>query len=176
MDLRKRLILLLIVLAGTLFLTATAVRAAQRWDFGFFHLEGQFPIELDGGAPAPMAVTGDAGLVGRYWLTADDALRIAGSLDTTDAPNSFILGLSYLTHFAGEATVRPFVGGGLFYADDIDGNDDFISLEGHAGFLWSPLNIPFSFALSTDLVSLVVEPESNFYVGKWLALELLYAF
>ncbi len=153
----------------------TPLYAASNWSAGFFHLEGEFPVEADGGVPLPMTASGDVGLVGRFWLNENDALRIAGSLDTTDAPNSFILGLSYLTHF-GAGSVRPFVGGGLFYADDIDGNDDFISLEGHAGFYWSPRQYPVSFALSTDLVSLAVKPESNLYMAKWLALEMLYEF
>ena len=150
---------------------------ATGWSVGFANYEGQYRVEFDDGSAAQ--ITGDVALAARYWINSDDALRIVGSLDTADGPgvrtNTFNLGLAYLTHF-GAGPYRPFVGGGVYFADDIDGSDNLFSLDGLLGVHWSPPNFPLSFVASTDLVSLVVEPDSNFYVAKILAFEVLYTF
>ncbi len=151
--------------------------SASVWEVGFVNMEGQFGVELDDGTV--IQASGDVGLSSRYWINDNSALRFLGSFNTADGPlattNTFHLGAYYLSYF-GPRQLRFYAGGGLYFADDIDGNDDYIAVDGVAGIHWIPDDFPLSFALGVDAVSLVVEPASNFYIAKQLMVEVLYSF
>ncbi|GEM_PF-6588105 len=145
---------------------------AGEWSVGVANVEGSFTVEDDAGSD--VQITDDVGFTSRYWFDDSNALRLSGNFQTAGDQN-FQFGASYLAHLT-EGNVRPYVGGGFAFADDAVSGDNYIALEAQGGVLWELENSPLSFSLSTDLLTLTVDPETDVYAAKSIVFEFLYSF